>query len=204
MNKISTIKLIKAHIKKLGRGSVFVPKDFINIAPRNVVDKVLSRLIDQNFIIRVSRGVYNYPQKHPVLGYVSPSINEVAKVIARSLDQKLQISGVEAANYLGLSTQVPAKKIYYTDGLTRQVKVGNQRLQFKHASPKIMAGAGKNAGIILQAVRYLGKDAINDDMAEIIAKQISSKDQDDIKQISLLAPDWARPFLNRINFYGTN
>lgn len=202
MNTTSTTKLIATHIRKLGRGAIFVPKDFLNIAPRNLIDKVLSRLIDQNFIIRVSRGVYSYPKKHPILGYVSPSIDDVAKVIARSLDQKLQISGAEAANALGLSTQVPAKKIYYTDGLTRQIKVGNQRLQFKHASPKIMAGAGKTVGVILQAVRYLGKNAINDDIAAIIARQISIKDQKDIKEMALSAPDWAHSFLNRVNSYG--
>ncbi len=198
MKTKSTTKQLISYIQKLGRGSVFTPKVLLNVASRDLVDKVLSRLVDKGIIKRVTRGVYCYPQKHPVLGDISPSINDVAEVIAKNLDQKLQVSGAEAAHLLGLSTQVPAKRIYYTDGLTRKIRVGNQTLQFKHACPKIMAGAGRKTGTILQAIRYLGKRAIDDKKIQLIAKQVNQHDQKELRQIASLAPDWSRPLLNKI------
>ena len=198
MKTLSITKQLIAHIKKLGRGVVFTPKDLLHIASRVLVDKTLSRLVNQEIIIRVTRGVYCYPKKHPVVGVISPSPDDIAKAVAQNLDQKLQISGAEAAHLLGLSTQVPAKRVYYTDGFTRQIKIGNQFLQFKHASPKIMAGAGKKSGVILQAIRYLGKQAINDNMVTLIAKQVNDQDQKGLRQLASFAPDWSRPYLNKI------
>jgi len=201
MSLMSITKQLISHIKKLGRGAVFSPKDFLNIASRDLVDKTLSRLVTQGMIIRVTRGVYCYPQKHPAIGTISPPLDDIAKTIAKKLDQKLQISGAEAAHLFGISTQVPAKRVYYTDGLSRQIKVGNQVLQFKHACPKKMAGAGEKAGAVLQAIRYLGKQTINDDTINMIAKQVDAKDQKSLRQIASFAPDWSRPFLNKISSY---
>ena len=201
MSSISITKKLISHIKKLGRGALFSPKDLLDIAPRDLIDKTLSRLVGQGLIIRVTRGVYCYPKKHPVIGAISPPLDDIAKTIAKKLDQKLQISGAEAAHLFGISTQVPAKRVYYTDGLSRQIKVGNQVLQFKHACPKKMAGAGEKAGAVLQAIRYLGKQTINDDTINMIAKQVDAKDQKSLRQIASFAPDWSRPFLNKISSY---
>ncbi len=44
----------------------------------------------------------------------------------RQAGNRLQISPARAANLFGLSSQVPAKTLYLTDGSSRPIKIGNQ------------------------------------------------------------------------------
>ena len=47
---------------------------------------------------------------------LQPSTDEIANAIAGRDATRLQPSGAYAANLLGLSTQVPTKVVYFTDG----------------------------------------------------------------------------------------
>jgi Aconitase X/Family of unknown function (DUF6088) len=62
-----------------GRGSVFVPGDFLDIGSREAVDLALHRLGRKGTIRRLARGVYDFPKEHPVLGLLSPSADAVAR-----------------------------------------------------------------------------------------------------------------------------
>jgi hypothetical protein len=64
---------IVATIHGRGRGSVFVPADFLEIGSREAVDLALHRLARKGTIRRLARGVYDFPKEHPVLGPLSPS-----------------------------------------------------------------------------------------------------------------------------------
>src|SRR5437016_1179596 len=106
-------------IKRRGRGAVFVPADFLKIGSREAVDITLHRLARKGTIRRLARGVYDFPQDHPVLGQLSPSAEAIAEALAGRDRTRLQPAGSYAANALGLSEQVPAKVIFLTDGPTR-------------------------------------------------------------------------------------
>nr|QEG97822.1 hypothetical protein AgrTiKerr27_00092 [Agrobacterium tumefaciens] len=99
-----------------GRGSVFTPSDFLDVAARAAVDQALSRLARNGKLRRLTRGLYDFPKVHPQLGALSPRPDDVAKALARETGSQVQIAGARAANALGLSTQVPAHSIYLTDG----------------------------------------------------------------------------------------
>lgn len=148
-------------IQRKGRGAVFTPKDFLDLGGRAVVDQTLSRMSRRGTIRRLGRGLYDYPRISPRLGPLSPDLDDVAKAVAKQTDSRLQISGARAANALGLTTQVPAKMVYLTDGPSRRVKVGSQVVQLRHTTPRNLAGAGKPSGMVLQALRYLGRDAVD-------------------------------------------
>ncbi len=66
-----------------------------------------------------------------------------------------QFTGAYAANALGLSDQVPAKIIILTDGGPRKVALGKLTLIFHRAAPRNLLGAGRRAGLVIQALRYL-------------------------------------------------
>src|SRR5271155_3041683 len=103
---------ILATIHGRGRGSVFVPADFLDLGSREAVDVALHRLARKGTIRRLARGGYNFPKEHPVLGLLSPSANIVARALAGRDRTRLQPSGAYAANILGLSEQVPAKVVF--------------------------------------------------------------------------------------------
>ena len=54
---------------------------------------------------------------------LGPDFDEIAEALARQTGSKVVPSGAVAANRLGLSTQVPAKPVYLTDGRTREVRI---------------------------------------------------------------------------------
>src|SRR6266550_4574697 len=110
---------ILARIRVWGRGSVFVPSDFLDLGSREAVDLALHRLVRKGTIRRLARGVYDFPKEHPVLGLHWPSADDVARALAGRDRTRLQPAGAYAANLLGLSDQAPAKAIFLTDGPAR-------------------------------------------------------------------------------------
>jgi len=67
-----------------------------------------------------------------------------------------QFSGAAAANLLGLSEQVPSRWVVVTSGNPRKVRIGKTGVEFRHAAPRNLLGGGRPAGLVFQALRYLG------------------------------------------------
>src|ERR1700724_2602710 len=143
-----TLKVLKRS-KAAGPGSALTPRVFDDLGNRAAVDQALSRLTKAGKIRRISRGVYDVPRHHPTLGPLSPDPDAGARSIADPAGNRLHPTRARAANALGLSSQVPAQIIYLTDGSSRKIKVGNRIIQFRHAGPRALLGAGTSAGVAL-------------------------------------------------------
>jgi hypothetical protein len=183
---------IHNRIKRKGRGTVFTPKDFLDLGSRAAVDQSLSRMARAGTIRRLDRGVYDFPQTHPRFGALSPSSDAVAKAVAGGC--AVQPSGAQAANSLGLSTQVPARTVYYTDGPQRNVRVGRGRIQVRRRSPRDTVGAGTDAGRLYQALRYVGRKRVSDDVIDALRRRVPADVRRqlhaDLKKNPHVAPDW--------------
>jgi hypothetical protein len=152
---------IVVRIERLGEGKAFSAKDFLDIASRTTIDVTLASLTKDGQIRRIRRGLYDMPKVNPALGgKLSPDIDEAARAIARRQRWKIVPDGAWAANLLGLSTQVPSKIIYLTDGPNNEVPIGRRTIHFKHARPKVMAGLEGKFALVVQALRYLGKEGV--------------------------------------------
>jgi hypothetical protein len=195
---ISVADKVLRRIKKKGQGAIHTAKDFLDLGSRFAVDHALSRLADKGNIRRLSRGVYDYPKVNPRLGTLTPSPDAVAKALAKKTKSQLQISGAHAANSLGLSTQVPARVVYLTNGKSKQFHVGRQTIELRHTSPKSMATAGKPSGTVIQALRYVGRDSVNDDVIKKIKNLLSDDDRAALRNDVDSAPDWMRPILTKL------
>jgi len=189
---------IKQRIIRKGRGAIHAPADFLDIGSRASVDQALSRLADHGTIRRLTRGLYDYPKKSPRFGLLSPSADDIAKAIARKDNQVLQLSPAMAANQLGLSTQVPSKPTYMTDGPTRTKTIGRQVIQFRNASPKTLVGAGQKTGAVFQALRYVGKDRIDDQVIGKLARALDDKDRAQLSKQSKHVPAWMHAIVQQI------
>lgn len=132
------------------KGWVFAPTHFFDLGNRAAIDQSLSRLVRSGDIRRLTRGLYNYPRKHPTLGDVPDSVDRIAAAFAEKDNLKIQPSGAYAANLLGLSDQVPAKIVFLIDGSSRMVQVGNWHIMLKKTTPKNMATAGRMSGLVIQ------------------------------------------------------
>jgi hypothetical protein len=189
---------VLARIQAAGRGSVHVPADFLDLGSRAAVDQALSRLVRPGTIRRLARGVYDLPNHHRRLGPLSPSLPQVAAALARSTGSQLQVSGAQAANQLGLSTQVPARLVYLTDGPSRTVRVGNRSIDFRHASPRTLAGAGTAAGVVIQALRHVGRAGVTDAAIARVRAVLRGDDRAALQAHVSHAPAWMRAALRGI------
>jgi predicted transcriptional regulator of viral defense system len=203
---ISATKAILKRIRAKHRGSVFTPREFAHLGTRAAVDQALSRLQRSGQIRRLSRGIYEFPKIHPQIGVLSPSPKAVANAMAERTGSRITISGAKAANLLGLSTQVPMQNVFWTEGPSRTIRIGNQTIMLKHVAPSKMIGAGTEAGIVIQAVRPLGKTesahgaslvrCCCDEYDEAMTKHLMQAPDSSISKLRLLA-EYARPVTNR-------
>jgi hypothetical protein len=161
-----------ARIRGSGRGSVFVPGDFLDLGSRTGVDFVLHRLVKQGNLRRLARGVYDYPKSHPQLGVLSPSVDDIAKALAGRDHLRIQPSGAYAANLLHLSEQVPAKAVFLTDGPSRRLKVGASEIVLKRTTPRAMAAAGRTSGLVIQGLKYLGQSHVTMERVDATAMKM--------------------------------
>jgi len=180
------------------KGWVFTPKDFLDIGSRAAVDKALTRLAGQGVIRRLDRGVYDYPRKDPTLGVLSPTADSLAVALATKLGNKLFPSGATAANLLGLSTQVPGRVTYMTDGLSRVQKVAGRTITFKHARTPILSHVPDKVNYTLQALAYLGKMNVDDTVIDRCASQLDDRDLKALAGAKSVVSGWMADAITRI------
>ena len=195
-----TSKIKQRNVGK-GRGAIFGPSDFLDIGSRASVDQALSRLADQGVIRRLTRGLYDTPKQSIRFGLLAPLADDIARAVARKDNQVLQHSPAMAANRLGRSAQVPSYPTYMTDGPTRTKKIGRQVIQFRNASPKTLVGAGSKTGTVFQALRYVGKDRVDDQVIGKIARTLDAKDRARLAKQSRHVPAWMHPVVQQIVAY---
>ena len=187
-----------ARIQARGDGWVFSPGDFIDLGKRPAVDKALSRMAAGGSIRRVVRGVYDVPREHPILGITAPSIDQVAKAVAGKGGTRLQPTGAYAANLLGLSDQVPAKVVFLTDGRSKRIQLGKLSIVLKQTSPRSMATAGTVSGVVIQALRYLGKTHVTDETVRRLDGRLSADDRKQLLKDLAFAPAWVADIMRRL------
>ena len=191
---------ILSRIYGRGRGFSFSSFDFINEFPINNIDKSLSTLTKEKKIRRISRGLYDYPKYSKLLDKeLSPDIEQVALAIARKFNWRIEISGESALNILGLSTQIQGKYLYLSDGTNKKFTLlDNISLEFKKASLKNIGFKYKESSLIVQALKSLGKNHIDDTIIEKIQKQIDSKMYGKILKDAQTSTVWIYEIIKKI------
>ena len=200
IKKLQSVKSkIISRIFGHGKGYIFSADRFNDIAVRNSVDKALSELCREGTIRRLSTGIYDYPNFEERLGGVlAPDLHQVANVIAKKNGWRIQPSGALAANSLGLSTQVPAKSIYLTDGQSKTIKIGNRSLIFKRVPPRELLPGSEIVILITQALRWLGKNAITVREISKLRTILNEKDKKCLLKETKHMEDWLWEVVKKI------
>ena len=181
-----------------GRGWVFTPNHFKDLGSRDAVASALKRHKQSGLIRQLARGVYDYPKIDPELGLLEPSIDDIAQALAGRDATRLQPSGAYAANLLGLSTQVPTKIVYLTDGRPRTVQIGKRQITLNQTTPRNMATAGKISGLVIQALRHLGSRDVDAATIEAVKKRLSASDRKRLLADIRHAPAWIADIIRKV------
>ena len=194
----SVEKKVLNRISDKNRGRVFTPSYFLDLGNRTAIDQALGRLVRSGTIRRLARGLYDYPEKHPTLGDLPANYERIAQALAGRDNLKIQPSGAYAANLLGLTEQVPAKIAFLTDGANRIVQIKNQRIVLTRTTPKNMATAGRVSGLVIQALRYMKQENIDDKIINKLKRRLSVEDKKQLVSDLRYAPAWIEKVVRRL------
>jgi len=197
-HKQSIDKKIISRIYGHGRGWVFTPAYFSDLGSRDAIASALKRHRQSGRIRQLARGLYDYPRTDSLLGMLTPSPDDVAKALAGRDAVRLQPSGAYAANLLGLSSQVPMKIVYLTDGRSRTVQIGKKQILLKQTTPRNMATAGRVSGLVVQALRHLGRRHVDDEVMARLDRRLDADDRKQLLKDIRYAPAWIADIMRRL------
>lgn len=168
----------------------FSPKDFLALAGRDALDKAFSRLTSEGAIRRISRGLYDVPRYSELLkATLGTEPKQIAKAIARKHGWRIVPTGANAANQLHLSTQVPGKIYYLSDGPSKTIDVGGFRLFFRHKAPKDLNGDPMSV-LVIQALKYFGKEQVDSEMLKKIRDTLTPEQRQQLLKDAKFTTDW--------------
>jgi predicted transcriptional regulator of viral defense system len=197
----TTVNKIDKKVKNHKRGKIFFIADFASLGTPDAVKKSLQRLVQSGLLVRLANGIYWYPKKEKELYGVKlsgkPTLDEIAKAIAKRDKARIVPTGVHALNLLNLSTQVPANVAYITDGVARRVKIGNGKgILFKQTSEvKRLAYKSEFLMLIVSALREIGEKNITPEQKEIIKSHFSHITKQEFEADIKVIPVWIHKLL---------
>lgn len=184
-------------IRNYKRGKIFFPKHFSRIGSEDAVHKALSRLEEDEELVRLGHGIYLYPKEDPQLGVLQPSIDQIAEAIAKRDKATIIPTGALALNKLGLSTQVPMNAVYLTDGSPRSIQIGNRKIKFKRTVPKNLKAKGEISSLVIQALKEIGNGNVTEQQKEKINELLKKEKSEHLKHDIKLAPVWVREIMKQ-------
>jgi len=182
-----------------GMGWAFSSNDFVEEFSRSQIDYALSELCREGKIRRICRGIYDYPKFSELLQQeLSPDSDQVAQAFARKFNWRIQPSGDAALNLLGLSTQVPGRLVYLSDGPNRQYDIGNYTLEFKKSALKDVGFKYRESGLIVQALKALGQERVDDAVIATLRKQLDETACKRVLKDTVTATGWVYEAIKRV------
>jgi hypothetical protein len=161
-----------------GRGWVFTKKDLSDCGGSMAVEKALLRLRKKGTVRLLIRGVYDYPRFSRLFdGPASPEASQIAQAIARKFGWSIYPSGETALNLLGLSTQVPAKYVFYSDGPSKKYDWKGGELVFIKRTIKETSSLSRKTVLVVQALKALGQKNVDQELLSRLTKKLSTKEK---------------------------
>lgn len=199
--KQTVAKQVLRRIRAKRHAWVFTPKDFVDMGSRQAVDQVLHRLMEQEVIQRLGRGLYYYPPQQAPSSATPAPIDAVARAVAAQTGDRAMLTGKEAARRMQLVTcKEPAGTYHYlTTGTSKKRKVGSRRIRFRHTSlspPDTVADPPIN---VMQALLYLGRNKITPEVVETCANTLRPSHRQQLRKLAPQAPTWLIPILHTIS-----
>jgi len=121
---------------------------------------------------------------------MTPGFDQVAQAFARKFNWRITPTGDAALNLLGLSTQVPSRPVYLSDGPSKNYDIGNFTLAFKKTTLKNVGFKYRENGLVVQALKALGKERIDDNIIISIRSQMDAKVRKRVLKETVTVTGW--------------
>lgn len=163
MNDPSSLRAqIEDRIAAAPRGAVWTPADFLDLGSRDAVDKALQRLVADDQLRRIDRGLYDKSIPNDLTKKPNPADpRQVIDAVARRDQIRVLVDGMTAANDLGLTNAVPSRIVVHTDARLKAIELGAMSITFKPTAASKLYWAGRPAMRLVQALHWL-RDTLGD------------------------------------------
>ncbi len=184
-------EIVVEKIESLDHGSIFIANDFLEIGSYERVRNILNRLVSEGVIHRILKGVYYQPRYIELIGeYEAPNVHQIALAIARKYNWTIAPSGNTALNVLGLSTQVPAKWSYLSDGRYITYTFDEIEIEFRRRTNAEISKMSTTTAMVIQAIKAIGKENVTKEQIDSLRKRISRKDKEALLKEGKTATAW--------------
>lgn len=157
---------------------MFTIRDIDVNAGYDSIKTQISDACSKGIVERVIRGVYHKPKYNKKLSrYVPYDITDVIYAIARMNGWYIIPSGNACMNIVGLSTQVPSKYVYLSDGPYKKYEIGKITIEFKHRTSKNMPKSIP-AATLVQSIKSKGITNIDNESMKAISEYVKNNDID--------------------------
>ena len=184
----TTAESIKAFAASLPEGATISAKELLHLGERAAVDQALSRLVRRGELMRIKRGLFALPVKTR-FGERSPSVEAVVELIMQTTGETVSASGASAAIMLGCSTQNPTRKVYWTSGRSRRLKLGAQSVELHHVPNWQLRAPQSKAGHALRAIAYYGRSEAKQVLRRLKSK-LNEKERNELFALRAGTPTW--------------
>lgn len=196
MNQESiTMKSVKdkifARITKKGPGWIFSAQDFLLVFQRYEIDTSLKTLADQGVIRKICRGIYDFPAYNTLLQKnAAPDLYKIAEKFADKYRWTIYPSGNTALNYFGLSTQIPAKLEFISNGPGKDIETQFGTISFRHSALRETSFRHIESGLLVQALREIGQQNLTPEIISQIKGKFDEKFLQKIRRDIISAANW--------------
>lgn len=205
MKRLSVEKLVLARIEERGRGSVLTPRDFRDLGSRGAVAVALHRLVKKEVLRNIGNGLYHYPEVDPVYGEYTYSTDAVMRAIELRDGVRIRETHAHAANITGISTQVPMRIAYQTDGRSRKIRMKSTstggrgyEIVLRRTSRRYMQARTEVGYLVIQGLRDWGqRDFGKEEYAELL-RRLPPSGKQDLKKDLDIAPEWIADIMRRL------
>lgn len=194
----SIVNEIENKVKYGRRGKILFASDFSSFGLPKAVNKAMERLTESGLLIRLAQGIYLYPKidTRLGLGVLYPTVETIAREIAKRDKARIVPTGIYALNALGFSTQIPMNVVFLTDGAARKIKIGNgQGIVFKRTVAKNLSYKNDVLMLVVAALKEIGEGKVTSEHLTKIKDLISKEKQEDIIADLQLAPAWIKKLI---------
>ena len=181
-------KQVLEHASRLPEGTPLAAKELLHLGSRVAVDQVLSRLVGRGTLLRAARGIYVLPVESR-FGTRAPTTIKMVEGLAAQRGETIVPHGAAAANTLGLTTQVPMRAVYLTSGRSRQLKLGAQMVEFRHAPIWQLIFPGRASGDVVRALAWLGPEKAGEAIRKLSAK-LPASELNEVASARARLPTW--------------
>jgi hypothetical protein len=168
---------IEDKIKKDPEQTLYIIKDFSEFGDYGYISGAIRKLVSKHILIQVARGIYAKPYFSIFLKEeISPSLENISKLIARKKHWTITSEGNTALNLLGIDTQVPVEYHYASSGENRKIEIKGEgrSLYFHHRPRKEIEGLSPLSALIIEGIRAV---------RNILRRELSDRDVNCIRRI---------------------